>query len=166
MNEARCDNCQFWKRDKARYDASWACQPEERRGECRRRVPIVVPGDSSQWPLTLQDDWCGDFEAAAPASPEPADWQAAAIREFRKAMDIACKLSGTVDVHFEYDTRVNAGASTSIRERTGAVRVLLLPGPVMPDGRFDPKGRRVANFSIDWQPRTPVDETTTKAMTQ
>jgi hypothetical protein len=49
-----CECCKFWERVES-FDA---------KGECHRRAPIVSQQfalPQTTWPLTLHDDYCGDF---------------------------------------------------------------------------------------------------------
>ena len=57
-----CDECKFWVATRM-----------PRQGACHRYAPqatgrdegLLVPG---QWPLTMESDWCGDFD---PGTDEP-----------------------------------------------------------------------------------------------
>ena len=60
MSEARCDNCRFWLKSEKIPGT----------GECRRHTPRGLEDymPMAYWPVTKQDDWCGEFEAKI--SPE------------------------------------------------------------------------------------------------
>jgi len=67
---ARCDRCRFWdiEAEEDRPDRGW----------CRRRSPRIATG-RARWPITREDDWCGEFvfgppsAAAGAAEALPAD---------------------------------------------------------------------------------------------
>jgi len=48
-----CDNCIFWVNRQSRFNT----------GECRRHAPSPMTGceESTYWPTTASDDWCGDY---------------------------------------------------------------------------------------------------------
>lgn len=60
-----CMFCAFWNRNKTPTDAF---------GQCRRHAPLAVKktGDrlstAKRWPVTHEEDWCGDFEQKRGAS--------------------------------------------------------------------------------------------------
>jgi len=67
MNERRCDKCEWWG-DRAPYPAE-----EGLAGYCHRNAPIAVLTRAAAfdkldasviWPITLSDDWCGEFSPA------------------------------------------------------------------------------------------------------
>lgn len=100
--ETRCNTCRFWKRiDKDDLTDSENCFCDNKGeddssfvllGECRRHPPqldsgLKLPGDgvqgrtsdaywSSRFPVTFDDDWCGEHQPAptpsAPPAPPPA----------------------------------------------------------------------------------------------
>ncbi len=48
----RCDNCLFWERHQ---------DPKENDvGVCRHNAPVAR--DGFIWPLTSEDNWCGEHE--------------------------------------------------------------------------------------------------------
>jgi len=47
----RCDHCRYWVRHLHRG-----------RGTCHRNTPHPVAG-FGVWPITLGNDWCGEFKA-------------------------------------------------------------------------------------------------------
>ena len=54
-----CGTCRFW-------DPIWKLQSEDgdkksKRGGCHRHAPHSSALTQS-WPMTLADEWCGDFE--------------------------------------------------------------------------------------------------------
>ena len=54
-----CGSCRFW-------DPIWKLQSEDgdkksKRGGCHRYAPHSSALTQS-WPVTLADEWCGDFE--------------------------------------------------------------------------------------------------------
>ena len=55
MTEEACGDCHFW-------DPNTGVEG----GYCRRRSPVCEPRPFAQarWPLTNEDDWCGDFVRA------------------------------------------------------------------------------------------------------
>ena len=61
MEQQRCGNCRFWKRD--------VLEPafDNDSGMCRRRAPAPDSGEgrSCRWPYTPGTDWCGEWEALA-----------------------------------------------------------------------------------------------------
>jgi len=32
---------------------------------CRRRAPTLIRGDRAVWPVTAEDDWCGEYKKAS-----------------------------------------------------------------------------------------------------
>jgi len=46
----RCDSCMYWKRSNSAG------------GECRRYPPWIECTDKSSWPMTVRDDFCGEWE--------------------------------------------------------------------------------------------------------
>jgi hypothetical protein len=60
--EANCGGCRYWAKKAG----------EKARGECRRRAPAPANADDANeegwptygaaWPLTFDDDWCGEFK--------------------------------------------------------------------------------------------------------
>jgi len=66
--EEFCHGCRFWNRD----------DPEVFSGDCRRHAPrlsgMAAPHGNSihqdpraaMWPMTMRDDWCGEFVADEP----------------------------------------------------------------------------------------------------
>lgn len=59
MSDERCETCRFWKRDEM--------FPESTYGECRRYPPTgnINLSESSWFPLTVNEDWCGEWQARA-----------------------------------------------------------------------------------------------------
>ena len=64
----RCDECRMW------YDLESTEQGDDghESGECRRHAPVsycISDRESGEnnlkaiWPLTLHDEWCGEFQA-------------------------------------------------------------------------------------------------------
>jgi hypothetical protein len=53
-----CKDCCFWEK----YDLEE--QPHETPdfGECRRYPPTATSDDQQLWPVTHEDDWCGEFD--------------------------------------------------------------------------------------------------------
>ena len=49
MDDEKCETCRFWLEDGRDVD-----------GRCGRRSPDH--GLLAQWPSTIRDDWCGDWE--------------------------------------------------------------------------------------------------------
>ena len=54
--EDSCSSCCYWKNTTAAggYDERW--------GQCRR-CPPPTSGPNTQWPLTVADDWCGEYRS-------------------------------------------------------------------------------------------------------
>ena len=64
----RCDACRFWEV----MDDEPLEEPDNREGLCKRHPPVpvalpdVVTGDwevMGRWPLTIADDWCGEYQS-------------------------------------------------------------------------------------------------------
>lgn len=60
-----CDKCRYWRflRELEKHVGV---------GECRRHAPVVKTPENvstglryAEWPLTMFDDWCGEFEPKA-----------------------------------------------------------------------------------------------------
>lgn len=52
-----CGDCAYWERN------------GDGTGECRRRTPAFIDVDDGNcrvWPMTFDDDWCGDAQLAPP----------------------------------------------------------------------------------------------------
>ncbi len=57
----RCEACRFWK------------ESSRRKGFCHRYPPFPGKGHAL-WPVTLADDWCGEFQARPhPVFEQPID---------------------------------------------------------------------------------------------
>ena len=54
MTDISCDSCCYWQR----------LDPDMDIGECRYRAPSPRASQTSttSWPITTDDDWCGDWE--------------------------------------------------------------------------------------------------------
>jgi len=58
MSAKECSQCRFWRQR----------GPEGGEGECRRYPPQLSHDDGrGSWPITLANDWCGDFAPLADA---------------------------------------------------------------------------------------------------
>jgi hypothetical protein len=59
VRDERCNNCDFWHQ----YDG--------RNGLCRRYPPTINPGDrdESDWPVTKEQYWCGEWESITDENP-------------------------------------------------------------------------------------------------
>jgi len=73
MNDERCDGCRFWNVTDLEVSFDLDAGGEAALGRCRRYPPVlirVIPGDmipdGSEWnaPLTIDSDWCGEFQPA------------------------------------------------------------------------------------------------------
>lgn len=67
----QCGGCRFWE---ATGEES-TLQPGIRIGWCKRLPPPLPPRDgeeTSDWPQTWQDNWCGEWMEAGGPSPAPA----------------------------------------------------------------------------------------------
>jgi hypothetical protein len=51
-----CASCRYW-------DSDFGPDTTEN-GACLRYPPVVQSGNRAVWPLTVLDDWCGEFSAA------------------------------------------------------------------------------------------------------
>ncbi len=52
-----CVNCKFW--------VEHTFSPNDKsRGYCHRNPPISNSGPLASWPMSYEDDWCGEFENA------------------------------------------------------------------------------------------------------
>lgn len=79
--DQECGNCRFWMDKKKGYTA--------RRGNCCRNPPTLVshgqPFDdedresATQYPITLKDEWCGEW---SPETPETFTEAAATLARF------------------------------------------------------------------------------------
>lgn len=58
----RCDRCRFW-------DTSEFTPPSEY-GHCRRFPPPTVTVGEHPWPVTAEDDWCGEFRPTGGTEPD------------------------------------------------------------------------------------------------
>ncbi len=61
MTEPRlCMNCRFWQEENTHAPRPGGV------GECRIRAITIVAGakgyEGSEWPLSMGNDWCGEFE--------------------------------------------------------------------------------------------------------
>ncbi len=63
----RCETCRFW-------DSPHVDQQED--GLCRRHAPRCFPRKEEsetlrypRWPLTLNDEWCGEWQPLDPPLP-------------------------------------------------------------------------------------------------
>lgn len=54
MSDPVCETCRWWAADTA----------EE--GCCRRHAPIAASGAVQPWPVTVLNDWCGDWVEGPP----------------------------------------------------------------------------------------------------
>jgi hypothetical protein len=58
-DQMKCSECEFW------VEPKWVTR--KGLGRCRRYPPSVVVGESSGiWPLTDEEDWCGEYRAKHP----------------------------------------------------------------------------------------------------
>lgn len=65
---AECVSCAFWSVAPVARSRAGA-----RKGQCRAHAPLLVsrsdqPGMWTSWPMTHEDDWCGDH--AVPGDTE------------------------------------------------------------------------------------------------
>lgn len=63
----RCETCRFWQKHSLARAVVF--------GLCRIRSPQLALDIShhnsvTKWPMTRNDDWCGEFEAKEPARAE------------------------------------------------------------------------------------------------
>lgn len=64
--DPRCDQCRYWKRAGHLVgllaDDAISVLTE---GECRKGAPVRPDKNNGRWPLTLAEDFCGEFRPAA-----------------------------------------------------------------------------------------------------
>ena len=53
----RCKLCSFWSRSGFGL-AAWGGMA----GFCKNNPPTVGKNGASIWPITMEDDWCGQFD--------------------------------------------------------------------------------------------------------
>ncbi len=51
MIKPSCAKCRFW-----------VSVPEKIYGACRRNAPLADGALHTEWPLTDEDEWCGEFK--------------------------------------------------------------------------------------------------------
>lgn len=54
-----CGLCHWWKRINGGV------------GRCKRFPPVPMPGSAGVWPMSLAEDYCGEFEARAVEAAKP-----------------------------------------------------------------------------------------------
>lgn len=55
-----CKKCHWWQQ----YSLPWNADHPDNLGECRRYPPQVNGEQQGAWPLTLEQEWCGEFSPA------------------------------------------------------------------------------------------------------
>ena len=61
MATVRCDTCAYWSPSTG--NPLTVGDRSLRRGQCRRYPPFMArteAGPRAQWPLTIEDHWCGE----------------------------------------------------------------------------------------------------------
>ena len=73
MTDERCENCRFWKRGYRthtqtgqiwRTHIDFGDKGELATGDCRAHSPVFFKQDNSNWPLSHETDWCGEYQPA------------------------------------------------------------------------------------------------------
>jgi len=61
MSQHKCEDCKFWEEE------------GDGQGWCLRYPPVAITNEQSgvvnlvnNWPLTMEDGWCGEFKAKSP----------------------------------------------------------------------------------------------------
>jgi hypothetical protein len=76
----QCANCRWWRKATGRERESYVSEVRDRMGFCHRRSPVPVASGvfCERWPMTVGDDFCGDFEpdkARSSGELTPNEWE-------------------------------------------------------------------------------------------